>query len=109
VSVETRPLGAPEFLSVTTTVAALAVALVALRPDSPAAVPFLIAGLFAIGGSLYSLVAILEGAGIQPRRPFRGAQSELSSTLFAAVLCMIPGMLLLIGAYIALLIDSFRR
>ena len=105
---DNRTLSAPEFLAVTSTVAALAVALVALRPDSPAVVPFLISGLFAIGGSLYSLVAILEDAGIQPRRPFRSPESRLSSTLFAAVLCMIPGMLLLIGAYIALLIDTFR-
>lgn len=108
-----RPFSATDLLSVTITVAGFAIALAALRPDSLAVVPFLAAGLFSTAGSLYAMAALLDEAGVtwnhlKPSSLLRGERPErLGTARFVALLCATVGVMILVGAYIALLFDTF--
>jgi hypothetical protein len=92
-----RPPG--ELLQVAITVAGIAVALAAIRPESEAAPFFRSAGLISLVGSAYAMSRLWQDAGLGPRDlfPHRGTDLRYLSLLFTAW-----GMILLALAYAAL-------
>ena len=101
------PFSATDVLSVTVTVAGIAIALAAIRPGSPAVPFFLTAGLFATGGSLYALATLWTEAGLRFRHSLGLNRPERLGSRYEALLCTILGLLLLTGAYVALLFSTF--
>ncbi len=87
------------------TLAAIAIALAAFRPESWATFVFLSVGLLAVVGTGYAMVALWQAAGLGVNHLFGNLPPELDHR-YAALVVLTWAMIALVLTLVSLLIDA---